>query len=146
MIDVSNSIEIKVPQAKVFAFALNQQNTPKWQELVTSVEAPAGPVTTGYRVVNVREFMGQQMKTSFEMVEVVPNSQFTLKSFGGQVSVQVTFSFEPAGSGTKLTIHMQADVGGFFKVAEGMVAAQMLAQIKENEQNLKALLEKESFG
>jgi uncharacterized membrane protein len=141
MIDVSNSVKIDRPVSEVFAFTLDQHNTPRWQKAVTDVEAPPAPVKPGYRFVNVRNFMGMDMKTNFEIVEIIPDTRFVLKSTGGEVSVQVTFLFQPADNGTNLTIHMQADVGGFFKVAEGMVGQQMLSQIRENQANLRSLLE-----
>ena len=141
MIDISNSEKIDRPVSEVFAFTLDQHNTPRWQKAVSDVEAPPGPVKPGYRWVNVRKFMGLNMKSNFEIIDIVPDWRFTLKSVGGEVSIQVTFVFEPAGKGTKFTQHLVADVGGFFKVAEGMVGQQMLAQIRENQANLKSLLE-----
>jgi carbon monoxide dehydrogenase subunit G len=141
MINISNAINIDRSVAEVFAYTLDQHNSPKWQNAISAVEAPAGPVKKGDRFVNVRKFMGQEMKTNYEFMEIRPNSSFTLKSEGGPVSVQVSITFEPTPAGTKMTTHLEADVGGFFKVAEGMVAQQMLMQIVENDKTLKILLE-----
>jgi hypothetical protein len=54
----------------------------------------------------------------------------------------VKTSFESMGKSTKMVTDMQAEVGGFFKVAEGMVAKQMKDQVVTDEQVLKGLLEK----
>ena len=41
-----------------------------------------------------------------------------------------------------MTTNLQAKVGGFFKVAEGMVAKQMQSQIIDDSNELKSLMEK----
>jgi uncharacterized membrane protein len=142
MFSVSSSVVINKPVGELFAFASDFNNLPKWQGSVTYVEAPAGTITRGYQYINVRKFMGQEIRTPFEVLEVIPNSSFSLKSTGGPVKVQVSIGFEPVQAGTRMTTNLQMEVNGVFKVAEGVVARQMKTQIGEDGQVLKELMEK----
>jgi carbon monoxide dehydrogenase subunit G len=142
MINISESIVIKKPLAELFAFSLDQHNLPKWQKSVIKVDAPAGPVTKGYQFTGTRKFMGREVKVPFEMLEVNPNSSFTMQSKGGPIEMRVKISFEPVGEATRLTTNMNAEVGGFFKVAEGMVEKQMKNQVADDYLVLKDMLEK----
>ncbi len=142
MVNVSDSILIGKPVSEVYAFASDVCKLPDWQKSVKSVDAPEGPVSKGSQFVVVRKFMGQEMKTPFEVLKKDANSDFSFKSRGGPVNILVDVKFEGAGSGTKMTTSMAAEVGGFFKVAEGMVAKQMQTQVSEDHLVLKSLLEK----
>ena len=142
MINVSESIMIQKPVEDIFNYTTDLHNLPKWQKSIKSIEAPEGPATKGYQYINVRRFLGQDIKTAFEVLEVNKNSNFILKSKDGPVEIQVNLSFEPIGDATKMTTNLQAKVGGFFKVAEGMVAKQMQSQIIDDSNELKSLMEK----
>jgi uncharacterized membrane protein len=142
MINVSESIVIDKPISEVYAFALDQRNVPKWQKSVLSVEAPDGPVTEGYQFINTRKFLGREVKIPFEVQEIHPESSIILKSKDGPIKMQVNVSFEKVDGGTKTTTHLQGEVGGFFKVAEGAVARQMKSQLSMDYLVLKDLLEK----
>lgn len=142
MINVSDSIVIGKPLAEVFAFASDVCKIPDWQKSVKSIEAPDEPVVKGSQFVMVRKFMGQEMKTPFEVLKMDLNSGISIKSKSGPVKIQVNMNFEDAIPNTRVTTNLEAEVGGFFKVAEGMVAKQMKTQISEDDRELKTLLEK----
>jgi uncharacterized membrane protein len=142
MINVSDSVVIAKPLSEVFSFVVDQNNVIKWQKAVISVEVPACPLGVGSQFVIVRRFMGQEMKMFYEVVELQQDAGFILKSSGGPVKVLVTVSFEPAGGDTKMTTELHAEVGGFFKVAEGLVAKQMTSQLVNDDATVKSMLEK----
>jgi uncharacterized membrane protein len=141
MIQVENSVVINKPLAEVYAFASNNENAVKWQGGVESVENEGPSDTIGSRFTETRKFMGQEMKTTMELVEVVENEKWSAKVVKGPVPYQVTVTFEESGSGTKMTTRIEGEPKGFFKIAEGMVAGQLEKSLAEDSQKLKALLE-----
>jgi len=52
---------------------------------------------------------------------------------------------EPAGAGTKLTMHCRGESRGFFKVAEPLVVRLTKRQVEAAGENLKALLEEQAL-
>jgi uncharacterized membrane protein len=142
MINVIESVVIDKPLEEVYAFALDPHNIPKWQKSVLSIQGQDVPVTEGYQFVSTRKFLGREVKIPFEVREVHPQSSFTINSKDGSIKMQVEASFEQVNGGTKATTHLQAEVGGFFKVAEGAVAKQMKSQLSMDYLVLKDLLEK----
>jgi hypothetical protein len=52
---------------------------------------------------------------------------------------------EPAGAGTKLTIHCRGESRGFFKLAEPLVIRLTKRQVETAGDNLKALLEENAL-
>jgi hypothetical protein len=50
-------------------------------------------------------------------------------------------TFESVSGGTKVTIHVEMEAGGFFKLAEGALAGNMKKTFEDQAAKLKALLE-----
>lgn len=63
------------------------------------------------------------------------------KSVSGPFPMEVTNTLEPQEDGTLLTTSGQADIGGFFKLAEGLVGKQIEKQIDTDNNTLKLLME-----
>jgi uncharacterized protein YndB with AHSA1/START domain len=141
MIKVESSVVINKPRAEVYAFVTNGENTPKWQGGVEAVSDEGPPNTVGTQYTEVRKFMGQEMKTTLEIVEVVPNVKWSSKVVKGPVPYTVTVTFEESGGGTKMTVTTEGEPTGFFKIAEGMVAGQLEKNLAESNEALKKLLE-----
>ena len=141
MITFSESVLIDKPVEEVFAFTANLNNLPKWQKSVLSVDTTAAGISKGSQYSLVRKFMGREVKATMEVTDYTPNSLLALKGMDGTVNLKLKNTFEPEGKSTKLTINMEAEVGGFFKVAESVVAKQMKEQMKGDELVLKGLLE-----
>lgn len=141
MISVEKSVVINKPLATVFAYASNNSNSPKWQAGVESVieEGPAN--TIGSKYTEVRKFMGQEMKSTFEITAFNANSKFSAKVIKGPVPFEVTVTFEASGNGTKMTTRVEGEPKGFFKVAEGALKGQLEKSLEEDGNRLKGILE-----
>jgi carbon monoxide dehydrogenase subunit G len=140
MIKVENSITINAPVETVFAYVNDPETSTKWQGGVDSVEHE-GEQTVGSHYTEVRKFMGREMRTTLEITQLEENKLYAAKTLSGPVPYHVTVTFEPAGSGTKMTTKVEAEPGGFFKLAEGAVRKQLETGLKEDGETLKALLE-----
>jgi hypothetical protein len=69
--------------------------------------------------------MGQEMKSAMEVTAYETNSKWAAKVLKGPVPYEVTATFVPEGSGTRMTTVVEGEPKGFFKVAEGMMKGQL---------------------
>ena len=143
MIKIEKSIVINKPVGEVFAFVNNNENSTKWQSGVVSVAMEEGPDNVvGSRYVEVRKFMGQEMKTTMEITAFTQNMKWAAKVVKGPVPYEVTMTYQAVPDGTKITTHVEGEPTGFFKMAEGMGAGTLGKSLEEDQNHLKAILEK----
>jgi uncharacterized protein YndB with AHSA1/START domain len=141
MIRVEKSVIINKPAEEIFAFVSAQGNYTKWQSGVEDVIEGADRNTVGSQFTEVRKFMGQEMRTTLELTEFVPNSRWAAKVVKGPVPYEVFMTYEPVSGGTKVTTCVEGEPKGFFKLAEGMVASQLEKSLEEDGLRLKEILE-----
>lgn len=141
MIKVEKSVVINKPVEEVFGFVVAEGNYTKWQAGVEQVIEGGARNTVGSQFTEVRRFMGQEMRTTLELTEFVPNARWSAKVVKGPVPYDVSLTFEPVDGGTRVTTSVDGEPKGFFKLAEGMVASQLEKNIAEDEQRLKEMLE-----
>ena len=141
MFKVENTVVINKPVSKVFAYVNDPNTAAKWQGGVEAVRYPPGDPGLGTKYTEVRKFMGKEMNTTLEVTALEENKLYAAKTLDGPVSYEVTVTFEADGAGTKMTTAVEAEPGGFFKLAEGMVKKQLAQSLQEDGQRLKSILE-----
>lgn len=142
MIKVEKSIVINRPVADVFAYACNPANEPKWQDGVVEAHMSSGDApAVGAEMIETRKFMGREMVSTLKVTEFETNKKFAGKVTEGPVPFEVTETFEAVDGGTKVTIQIQGEPGGFFKLAGGMVQKQLESQTAADFERLKKNLE-----
>jgi carbon monoxide dehydrogenase subunit G len=143
MYQFDKSIFIARPQQEVFDFVTDLSNDAKWQSGIESVERESGgPIGAGSTWHYKIKFMGRKIDTRMDMTSYEPPSQASIKSADGPIPFENNISLESKEDGTQLSIKGQAEIGGFFKLAEGLVGKQFEKQMDSDLKNLKALLEK----
>ena len=141
MIQIEHEITINKPLEEVFAFAANPENNPQWQEGLEAVKVARVPPQVGDSYSEVRKFLGREMETTLEFATYEPNRRVVTRSVDGPVSFQAESSFAAVDGATQLHTRIEAEAGGFFKLAEGAVAKQLQKTVQESSQRLKDLLE-----
>lgn len=141
MIKVEKSIVINKPVDEVFNFIIAEGNYTKWQSGVQEVIEGAQRNVVGSQFTEVRKFMGQEMRTTLELTDLVPNSLWAAKVVKGPVPYVVNMTFEGVEGGTRLTTYVEGEPKGFFKLAESMVAGQLEKSLTEDGLKLKGILE-----
>jgi uncharacterized protein YndB with AHSA1/START domain len=141
MIKVEKSVVINKPVEEVFSYVTGADNYTKWQAGVQQVIEGGPRNTVGSQFTEVRKFMGQEMRTTLELTEFVPNAKWAAKVVKGPVPYEVTMTFQPVDGGTRVTTCVDGEPKGFFKLAEGMVAGQLEKSLGEDELKLKEILE-----
>ena len=100
-----------------------------------------GPVGVGSTSSQVIQFLGRRLESSFEVTEYEQDRKLGFKTTSGPIPMEGGYSLESSVGGTKLDFKIQGDSGGFFKLAEPILARMVQRQIENDHDNLKDLLE-----
>jgi uncharacterized membrane protein len=139
MINIEKSIFINKPVEEVFAYVTDGSKTPSWQEGLEAVENPTTVVGSQY--TEVRKFIGREMRSVLEITAFEPNARWASRVVKGPVPYDVSAKFAPQEGGTGLTLRIDGEPTGFFKMAEGMVKGQLEKSMEEDLGRLKRILE-----
>ena len=142
MTRLMTSVVINRPIEEVFAFMTDFENMSQWMsELVEAKQTSEGPVGVGTTASAVATPLGRRAESTQEVAEYEPNSTFAWKSTSGPVASEDSYRFESVEGGTKVTRVVEAEMAGFFRLAEPLVVRMMRRQFEANFANLKDLLE-----
>lgn len=127
---------------EVFDFATNPANAAQWQSGTESSKwSSEGPVGVGSTLHGVGRLLGRELVIDAEITEWNPPDLWGLKFSTGPMRVVNTNRFESKDGGTLLIQQFQGEVGGFFKIAEGLAIKQVQKTIEADGKTLKKLLE-----
>lgn len=142
-VDVETEVVIDRPPAAVAAFASDPTNAPKWYVNIKSVEwKTEPPVRVGSRVAFVARFMGRQLAYTYEVVELVPDAKFVMRTAEGPFPMETTYTWQPVGNGsTRMTLRNRGEPSGFSKIAAPLMASAMARATRKDLAQLKQLLE-----
>jgi len=109
MATIETSVNIGKPVEQVFEFITNLENQRKLSAYVTGIEV-SGPVKLGTQYKIETTSMGRKNTTMNEVVAFEPSRKFGVKTFAAPPASDVTNTYllEKEGSGTKLTLQMEA--------------------------------------
>jgi len=142
VIKIEQSAVINRSIEEVFAFVSEIEKWDQWAaELVEVKKTSEGPVGVGTTFTGVVSLLGRRMDNIHEVTEYEPNSKFGLKITSGPVRGGGGISLESVEGGTKLTFAMEVEPGGFFRVAEPLLARNVQRQYETNLATMKDLLE-----
>ena len=138
---LTTTITIKRPAEEIFGWLTNFSNHTQWQpNLVEAVGTSPGPVGVGTTYRYVAEVMGRKFPSTGEVTAYEPNRIWGQKGHGGPVPVEMIYQFEAAGSNTKITVTMNAPMGGYPGTG-GFVKQQLKKSLDEQNVRLKQILE-----
>jgi uncharacterized membrane protein len=141
-VDVSAEVVIGRPRAEVAAFATDPANDPVWIGGIRSARAlQEGPVAVGSRVERTAVFLGRRIEYVNEVVELEPGARLRMRSVRGPFPMEITYGFADASEGTRATIRVQGDAGGFYRLAGPLLSGAVRRSVSGDLRRLKALLE-----
>lgn len=145
MINLDLSTLIDRPMKDVFSFVSNPNHMSKWNSAVVSVQQTTpGPVQAGTKFKSIGEALGRRIEGELQVVAYEPDHKCGFQMEAGPVTLHLTLTLSPVGTGTKLNLNAQGNPGGLFKLAEGMMAGRVKSLMDENLARLKSVLEKGS--
>ena len=136
------STTIHRPVDAVFAEISNLKNYPKWSsgahEVTKTSEGPIGVGTTwrGYG-----KFLGRRIDFEMEVTEFEPIRKHAWRSKSGPFPIRGTTTFDGIEGGTRVNTTIEAEIGGFFNLAEPLVVSMGKRQFQSDLDNLKDLME-----
>jgi len=141
MLKIESTAVINRPVEEVFAVLSNLENSLKWDSGILEVKRTSqGPIGVGTTWQAVRKGLGQRIETEVEVTEYEPNQKCTQKG-KSPFPVQVLWLFDSVEGGTRVNGRIEAEPGGFFKLAEPLVASMGKRLIEADLANLKDLME-----
>jgi uncharacterized membrane protein len=142
MYQIEKSVFINRPQQEIFDYVSNPVNDPQWRSgggtTEKTSEGPTGLGTT-YRATTT--LLGRGIETDIEITSWDAPNGYTWKTLNGPIPFETTLTFDPKEDGTQLTMSGQGEIGGFFKMAEGLVGKQIEKQVDSDLKALKILME-----
>jgi uncharacterized protein YndB with AHSA1/START domain len=140
MVRAEHSLFIERPPAEVFAYTTDPEKLPEWQS--TALEATmSGPFRQGAHGTEVRKFLGRRMETGVEVTAYEQDRRFALKGVSGPIPFNFEQTLEPSDGGTNVNVVLEAQPGGFFKLAEPLVERAIRRQMRADYEQLKDILE-----
>ena len=136
------SAQIDRPTSEVAAFAMNPENEPRWiGGIKTARLLSPPPVGVGTQVERVAAFLGKQFSYILQAEEYEPGHKVVMTSVRGPFPMRVTYSFDAAGSGTRVTNRVEGDTGGFYRLAGPLMKLAVKRSLTRDLATLKRLLE-----
>jgi len=142
MARIEESVEIKRPVDKVFAFTTDAKSWPKWQSTIPEAEQTSqGPVGVGTTFKGTLHMMGLSMKWTAKATEYEPNKKFGKTITCGSLTNEQHNTYDPIEGGTKFTIVYNMKIGGLMKLISPMIVSSTRKALKKALGNLKGVLE-----
>jgi carbon monoxide dehydrogenase subunit G len=142
MFEFEKTIFINRSLEEVFEFLTNPANDLKWRDSSISGEwTSEGPIGVGSTTHTVDKLLGREIDSTAEVTVWDPPNKFGLKSVGGPMPFESIQNFESKEGGTQLTFSGHGEIGGFFKLAEGLAGKQLEKQIDKDLSSLKVYME-----
>ncbi|MBM3705695.1 MAG: hypothetical protein FJW66_04125, partial [Actinobacteria bacterium] len=89
----------------------------------------------------VTQFLGRRIDMTGEITGYDQNKKYSFRSTSGPIPMEGSFIFESDEKSTRVTMTIEANISGFFKLAEPVVVRMFRRQFEADLANLKDLLE-----
>ncbi len=140
------STMIKRPVEDVWAVISNVENNPKWaSSALEAKQTSAGPIGVGTTAQFVGKFLGRRIETESVITEFEPNRKYSWESKSGPFPIKGSTALEQIDGGTRVTGTLEAEPGGFFKLAEPLVITMAKRSFQGDLDNLKDLMEADAL-
>lgn len=143
VIEVTAGVDIDRPADEVFTFLADFENNPIWQRGMRSARFTSEPpLRVGSTYDQQATFLGKQVVSSFEVVDLEPGRSVTITSTAGTFPITVTRSVEGIGSDrTRVSALVRGDVSGVFRLAAPLLHRIVQHSVRGDYARLKRVLE-----
>jgi carbon monoxide dehydrogenase subunit G len=144
-IRIEQSVEIERSLEEVFAFVADPRNDARWAPACEEVQKTSeGPLGMGTTFRQVGRLLGRRFAVPIEITVYEPNRTLGIKPSAGPMQLTHLRSVEGTTDGTRLTITLEGQAGGFFRVPDPIFDRLAKRLFKASLANLKSVLETRS--
>ena len=94
-VDVSSEIVVRQPRSEVAEYSSNPANAPMWYVNIKTVEwKTPPPASVGSHIAFVAHFLGRRMAYTYEIVELVPDERFVMRTAEGPFPMETTYTWK----------------------------------------------------
>lgn len=143
LLEVSSVVDM--PADDVFDFLADATNNPKWQRGMRSCAwTTESPIRVGSRYDQMARFLGKEIITHFEVVELEPPRRVVIRSQeGSSFPLTVARTVEPLDDGRcRATETVEGDPRGFYRVATPLLRAMVRRSMHADHRRLGQVLER----
>jgi hypothetical protein len=142
MARVEESVEIKCPVDKVFAYTTEAKSWHEWHSIIPKAEQTSqGPVGVGTTFKGTVRMMGISMNWTAKATEYEPTGKFGKTITSSAMIIEQHNTYKPVKGRVKFTILYDMKVRGVFKLLSPMLVSSMRKELKKSLSNLKSILE-----
>ena len=142
MINYEYQFTVSATPQEVFDLFTNPTKDVEWRGSAVSAEWTSDPPHgVGSTIKALDKALGREIASTQEITAWDPPNKNGFKGASGPMSFELTATFEAHDNGTKATMTVEAESGGFFKIAENLFAKQLKKQVTADMDGLKRYLE-----
>ena len=133
---------IKRPVEEVFAVLSDFSNGSKWSsgQVSPATKTSDGPIGVGTTWHGVAKIIGRKIESDLEYTEFEPNRKIVFTTTK-PVETTSTVTLEPVAGGTRVSQTVDAQPGGFFRLAEPLAMTMAKRQLQNDLDNLRDLMD-----
>ena len=136
------NLVINRPIEEVFAFISNPENLSRWRAgTLELARTSSEPLSVGSIFKGRFTFLGRPFDGNLEIILHEPHRRYGTRLVEGPFPLEARYTLEPAGNGTDLTLVIEGEPGGFFKLAEPLLVSLAKRSYEADLNNLKEMLE-----
>ena len=133
---------IRVSPDKLFSYLIDVNNRkdfiPAMEEVI--MLSPV-PIREGSQYIEVANIGGMRLETTYQVMAFEMNKRLTAKTLKSIFPIQADMLLIEKGTSTILTIELEFELGGVFRLVSGVVRGIVRRQAKDILGNIKQALE-----
>ena len=140
---VTHTVQIQAKPETVFAFLVDINNRMKYIPRLKKITMlDELPIRKGSRYIELATVAGQLIESTYEVIEFIKNKKITSKTLKSPFPIEVELVVIPAENGTSLSIHLEFQLKGIYRLASAIVRGKVEQNAIQILENTKAELEK----
>ena len=143
MVRVEEHVTIERPIEEVFTYLSDIERQPDWVSTMSeSRKTTTGPTKVGTTYRQVGKFLGRRFELDCEVADYQPPRLYAFRAKNGPMHIEMQFTLTSNGPETTSVTHVaEGESGGFFKLADPILARTMRKQFAADLETLKTILE-----